>query len=297
MISRTSARAIAELMELRFYLFHRTSRIGYRTPDSAGLYDFLYDRDYEAWFANLARKIYSPRETRPLKDFFLKLHTGETVLPATPDWSWEQRAELGQRFLSDLAVDLLKLPSSQPDPNNLKERTTNLQRSLELDGYVWDGVSLIQAEADALDGAEASGVVQTLYQSLGLSDEEVTFHHLKGSEEQYLQGKWDDSIANSRKFLESSLTQIAVRHAASKGNTLPLDVASRPVRVREYLHSEGLLAEKEKLALGAVYGLLSETGAHPYVAQQDQARLLRHLALTFTQFALLRLRGAGNTGS
>jgi hypothetical protein len=46
-----------------------------------------------------------------------------------------------------------------------------------------------------------------------------------------------------------------------------------------------------KEALAKVYGLLSHTGGHPYMAQNDQARLLRHLALTFSQFAMLRLRG------
>jgi hypothetical protein len=40
-----------------------------------------------------------------------------------------------------------------------------------------------------------------------------------------------------------------------------------------------------------VYGLLSHTGAHPYMAENDQARLLRHLALLFAHFAMLRLQG------
>ena len=69
-------------------------------------------------------------------------------------------------------------------------------------------------------------------------------------------------------------------------------VYSRPVRVRDYLESQGLVEPKEKEAIATIYGLLSETGGHPYVAQKDQARLMRYLALTFAQFALLRLRGA-----
>jgi hypothetical protein len=51
------------------------------------------------------------------------------------------------------------------------------------------------------------------------------------------------------------------------------------------------LEKKEKDALSHVYGLLSETGGHPYVAQKDQARLMRHLSLTFCQFILIRLQG------
>jgi len=37
---------------------------------------------------------------------------------------------------------------------------------------------------------------------------------------------------------------------------------------------------------------LSETGAHPYMAESDQARLLRQLSLTLSQFVLLRLEAA-----
>jgi hypothetical protein len=66
----------------------------------------------------------------------------------------------------------------------------------------------------------------------------------------------------------------------------------RPVRVRDYLESSGLLEPKEKQALASSCGLLNETGGHPYMAQSDQGRLLRHLALTFSQFALLRLKGS-----
>jgi hypothetical protein len=31
---------------------------------------------------------------------------------------------------------------------------------------------------------------------------------------------------------------------------------------------------------------------HPFIARQDQARLMRNLSLTFSQFVLLRLEGA-----
>jgi len=58
------------------------------------------------------------------------------------------------------------------------------------------------------------------------------------------------------------------------------------------LEKEGLLEVKEKQAIDSVYQLLSETGGHPYMAESEQARLLRHLSLTFSQFVMLRLKGA-----
>ena len=44
-----------------------------------------------------------------------------------------------------------------------------------------------------------------------------------------------------------------------------------------------ILEKKEKEAIAKVYGLLSDTGSHPYIADRDQARLMRHLSLTFSQ--------------
>ena len=55
---------------------------------------------------------------------------------------------------------------------------------------------------------------------------------------------------------------------------------------------KGLIEKKEREAIDKVYGLLSHTGGHPYMAEGDQARLLRQLSLVLTQFALLRLEGA-----
>ena len=66
---------------------------------------------------------------------------------------------------------------------------------------------------------------------------------------------------------------------------------SQPRAVRDYLERQSLLEAKEKQAIASVYGLLSNTGGHPYMAEQDQARLMRHLALTFSQFVMLRLMG------
>jgi hypothetical protein len=43
------------------------------------------------------------------------------------------------------------------------------------------------------------------------------------------------------------------------------------------------------VAVTSAYKLLSETGGHPYIAEKDQARLTRHLALIYCQLVLLGL--------
>ena len=144
-----------------------------------------------------------------------------------------------------------------------------------------------------LDVEEETGVLQSLYTQLLLPNKEKNFHFLKLSEEHYLAELWADSIHNSRKFLEGTLQEVAAVHSLRvKGGELVEDTYKRAVRVRHYFQREGLLDTKETEALEKVYALLSETGSHPNMAYNDQARLLRHLALTFSQFVMLRLQGS-----
>ena len=213
---------------------------------------------------------------------------------ATPTWTWPQREKLGQEFLRDLAEDVIAWWDKRDAAATYQRPRTSQEciQSLELDGYSFRGETLLAPETDVLDAKEEGGVLRDLYNGLALPNEETAFHHLELSESHYLAKRWDDSISNSRKFLEAVLQELAAAHyAAARGAPLPTSTYGRPARVRDYLEASGLIESKEKEALAAVYGLLSETGGHPYMARSEQARLLRHLALTFGQFALLRMRG------
>jgi hypothetical protein len=224
----------------------------------------------------------------------MKIHTGETLfVPATQKWTQDQREKLGQRYLKDMAEDIIE--------HHKKERLTvhadkigELKSRLELDGYIWNSESskLLFSEAAVLDVKEEQGILKTLAAGLSLDNKETIFHHLTLSEEHYVAGKWDDSISNSRKFLEAVLQECAVKVSISvSGKTLSKEKYDSPVEVRDYLESKGILESKEKKAIASTYSLLSDIGAHPYIAEKDQARLLRNLALTYSQFVMLRLRG------
>ncbi len=309
MISRRSAISLAEVYARAFHHSYTRSSVGHRSPkyhtvDTDTLYDFLYGHDYSAWFCNKAKHTGNSSTNytngiRKLKEFVMQLHTGETQVDATPDWTWDQRKALGQDYLRDLAEDILtewfnkwkEGPEySRPEIGN---HVGELLSSLELDGYVYLDSRLLSPESDVLDVQEETGVLQSLYAALKLASGEIAFHHLKLSEEHYLGKRWDDSISNSRKFLESVLQEVAAAHSLQcKGTQLPMGIYTSPFRVRDYLEDEGMLETKEKNAIAAIYGLLSETGGHPYMAQNDQARLLRHLALTISQFAMLRFQGS-----
>jgi hypothetical protein len=143
---------------------------------------------------------------------------------------------------------------------------------------------------------EESGILHTLYSQLQLGRKDEAFEFLRLSETHYLAERWSDCIGNARKFLELTLAE-TYRVAAQRLGTNPSDTTlERPVMVRNALESDGFLERRERETLDKVYGLLSHTGGHPYMAEKSQARLLRQLTLTLTQFVMLRLEGFISSG-
>jgi hypothetical protein len=294
MIGRRTAQAIGDAYNAEFTYRKRLSTGQYHTyVDHDRIYDFLYGQDYAAWICNAVRNLTGDRG---VKDWVMKLHTGETLLSMTTDWTWEQRETLGQQVLTQLARDIVVHDQTVPDRYGREEVSASVGRLvklLELEGYLFRDGMLLQPEGDVIDVEETRGILEHLYTTLGLGEKETAIHHLDLSEEHFLAGKWDDAISNSRKFLELVLSKSAAAHStranASSVSTPRLD---SPAAVREYLQAAGVLEAKEKDAIAKVYGLLSQTGGHPYMAAHDQARLLRQLSLTLAQFVMLRLRGS-----
>lgn len=298
MISRRTTLTLGELFANHFskvnYGGGRNSQT-YYTCDTQELYDFLFQHEYEAYLLNIAEGNATGHYTRAIEKFVMQLHTGETILSATKDWEWDDRRRLGNRILYDLAADILSTPirAVYKAPAGEAELRQKLRSDLELDGYTFKDGRLLYSEASVVDTEEEEGVLDRLAIDLKLPDYKTVRHHLDQSVAHYNEGRWDDCISNSRKVLESVLAQCVLVHSTKvKGSPLPKAKLERPVDVREYLEQEKLLETKEKKALAEVYGLLSNTGGHPYIAAKEQARLMRHLALTFTQFVLLRLQGS-----
>jgi hypothetical protein len=307
MLSRRTTFQLAEIMTDVFSYKYDNSSTNYQRKKngvirSNDLYDFLFTHEYAAWFCNTAKLTGElsllSRPTRELKELILKLHTGETQFSATPNWTWQQRIGLGQKILRNLAEDLLNSWFSvwchmQGNDTVAKdEDIEKLIRFLELDGYYYQNSKLLSPENDILDLETETRLLKNLFRSLGLGNSKTTFYHLSLSAEHYESGKWEDSISNSRKFLECILQEVALYHSKSTKNApLPRNKLDSPVQIRDYLQTEKLLESKETQALAKFYSLLSHTGSHPYMAEKDQARLLRHLALTFSQFIMLRLQG------
>lgn len=303
MISRRAAKKIAEVYQKKFISAHWSAgantgfgRVGggWRyTFYALQLYDFLYEYEFDAWFLNNIKKLERTTQ-RDLTEFIMRLHTGESVASVTPDWTTPQREAFGQELLRALAQSVIhnRINHTEENDSDEAEDVDSMRATLELEGYVYKDGILYVPEESVFDVEEEQGILNQLIDANDLKDPATLKHHLELSGSHYVDGKWDDSISNARKVLEGVLQQVADKHSSvATGSAMSQKTFDSAVRVREYLEQNGLIESKEKEAVTKIYGLLSDTGGHPYIAEKDQARLMRHLALTISQFVLLRLQG------
>jgi hypothetical protein len=294
-ISRRTSISLGEVYESYFSLYAPNPLFisGKLTVEKDRLYDFCYENNYDSWFCNEIKGLRNRK--REIKELLMGLHTGETQYRVTGSWTQDKRKKLGQKYLRKLAEDMLNFYNNRMDAHSreeIEECIKQLLLNLELDGYIFHNNKLLTSETDILEIKEEIGLLETLYDALHLDNKDLSLHHLQLSEEHYVTKKWDDCISNSRKFLENVLREVASAYSQKcKKVIFEKSLYESPFKVRDYLEEEGLLDKKEKEAIAKIYGLLSDTGSHPYMASNDQARLLRQLALTLSQFVMLRFEG------
>lgn len=200
MISRRTAYSLGKLFACHFLGRHYLGQGMWYSCDTEKLYDFLYEHEYEAYLMNIVKQTVRGNDDRPIKEFIMKLHTGETIVSATKDWSWDRRRSLGNRLLQDLAADILTLePIKGYGGGESHDRAPRLKliSDLELDGYAYKNGRLLYSEASVVDEQEEEGVLQQLIGELKLPDKAVIMHHLEQSSMHYTEGRWDDCIANA----------------------------------------------------------------------------------------------------
>src|SRR5690349_10388704 len=71
------------------------------------------------------------------------------------------------------------------DQQLTKKRYGHMLDSLGLDGYVYKDGRLLAPESDVLDTRETAGVLEQLYDELGLGEKKVALHCLKLSEDHW----------------------------------------------------------------------------------------------------------------
>jgi hypothetical protein len=302
MFSRKTTKKLAELMSRRF---GRVSDGHREWIDRDAVYDFCFENGFDAHFCNTARER-ARTGVRPFVDFVMQLHTGEAVAHVRPGDPAIASEAQGQHYLRHLAEALLceeedsKREARGNDLSAVMARARSnrkladpLLRSLELDGYVFRERRLLHVESAIVDVDRQHNALEQLASDLELGKLDILKTCLSLSEEHYAAGRWRDCINNSRLFLELCLQECAAVWSARHLRTpIAEDIYSKPVKVRFFLVDQKLLSDSEGKTIAETYSLLSETGSHPNMAESDHARLLRQVALLYSEFAMLRAKGA-----
>lgn len=304
MISRKSTRLLADVYINTFsYVRNITSR--YPANDKSmlclyekKLYDFMYEHDYAVWVLQRIEK-YTSAYCDHFRKFILALQTGEMVshIPYNRG-KGEDPHVMSQQLLVKLAKDIIKEYETRIEDygdfsknSDARKKVIELKSQLELDGYVYRDGNLFPVESSVIDEQEEQSYLEKLVDLSRLNDPATIKHHIRLAEEDYVNDRWSNSIGNSRHFLEAILAQVLERVSTRLGRNLHPNVYRNATTTRDHLEREGLLTEDEKETIRRIYGLLSNIGGHAYIAEKDQARLMWHLALTCSQFVLLRYEG------
>ncbi len=128
-----------------------------------------------------------------------------------------------------------------------------------------------------------------MYVTLGLPNETIVRDCLQKSEEHFESAAYRDCISNARHFLEQVLHDVAEAWS-KRPNQPPLVIpakspASGPSR--NYLRDNGVISSDECATFASLHGLLSVSGGHPALPEEEQARVFRSLALSMALFTLL----------
>lgn len=302
MISRRATKILSELInEIYKGTYKRKVNNGitysyeyeyeFKTND---FYDFLYERDYPEWFLLLTKTLRSHDE-RSILEYIMGLNIGDFGWRFNQSINIETKKKLMESakiILYNLVIDTLNNTNNRERAPKIHNLHQKLIYQLELDGYIYQNNQLYKSENNIVNTEEESGIIHKLVTEMQLSNQNVIFHHLKLIETDYLDQKWDDSISNSRKFLESVLQEIAKRYSqVFKGEMLSDEYVKKAINIRKYLEDEQVFSEEEITIYRTSYGLLSATGNHPYIAEKDQAALMQNMVMTLAHFALLRYQG------
>jgi hypothetical protein len=303
MLSRRSAKAIADAAGGRFNQSKGAGQ-GTWTPWDT-VYEYFYEQEFASDFCN-GIQLAAQRGSATFREFLLRLHTGESVSQFRQTDEWETPDADGQAFLVRIAESFLQehfaavsaggalnqaMVKARRDRMDLLIKP--LKTSLELDGYMWADGRLVPRESAPVDAEKHRGLISVLAKELRLSKLEILARSLKLSEDAYQESRWEDCVGNARKSMELVFQECAAQWSKRILNEqLAEEIYKWPIRVRGFLKEQKLLTEDEAKAIAAYYGLFSGLGNHPNMAQNDQARMARQVALILAEFVMLRTHGA-----
>jgi hypothetical protein len=115
---------------------------------------------------------------------------------------------------------------------------------------------------------------------------ETIVHHHDEAEKSFANRVWGPASAETRNFFVAILRGLRER-ATKNGKTQPFSVGNDSDLIKNF-EAIGLLSEEETAAVLKIWVLLSYSGPHVGIQDQDRAKLTRLLVLGMTQWLCLK---------
>ena len=237
----------------------------------AGVPEFLYARDFPAWFVTRAENLYHWNWQRilfALRDgrFFHSHDSQASEADGIPGGCLTEAEAIrwGEHFIQRLAA--LATQTTLPTGESVL-------RSLQLDGFAVDSEKLRLVPLEGpVSAREEEDTLARLVQESGIPDIPTVLKHVWDAHFLYLDGKYSSALNESRNLMQALIDAISME--AYKHGTYSTKLPDGTANRIEYLTEISFLTADEKAALNSAWGSLC-AGSHPGVPSVAQSHLDR----------------------
>ena len=202
---------------------------------------------------------------------------------------------MGQQLLKTFAEVAprrgLSLPDRVPDAKNA---ANELLASLEIDGYEFVSGRLVPATLKGVSLQAEENHLIHLIRTIGPPNLEAILHHHDQADETFVNGNWGSASSETRNFFIAVLR--GLRDVATSTGGIKAFADGNDKNLIEDFKTIGLLTDEEKEAILKLWVLLSYSGPHVGIHDQERARLTRLLVLGLVQLLWLKFIAWANNG-
>lgn len=182
--------------------------------------------------------------------------------------------------------------AAPPTPRAL---STEVIASLREDGLDFIGGKVVPAEMKSVNLKKEDEYLIGLIRAIGPFNMDVIQHHHDESDNAFATGGWGSASSQARNFLVATLRGLR-EEATSRGNVTPYKQPGKDGPLIEDFKTIGLFTDEEKNAVVHVWVLLSHSGPHVGIKEEDSARFSRLLAIGLTEWIALKFIGSKKNG-
>lgn len=195
----------------------------------------------------------------------------------------DEDREKGQTWL----IGMVQVVLSEAEPMRAALPVDELIASLKEDGLDYIRGKVVPAAVKAVDLEPEDQYLLALIRSINPPNIDEVKHHHDESDKAFANGIWGGASSETRNFLIAVLRGLR-EVATSRGKIPPFKQPGKDGPLIEDFKSIGLFTDDEKNAVMYVWVLLSYSGPHVGIKEEDSARLSRLLAIGMTEWTTLK---------